>query len=393
MKTSLFIGVLLFSVLTCVHCTEGVLNSRLHQHLEHTTPQKLHTKRHEQNSSQHKHHIEDTDLIRQIIDQRLDEPLLKNVQGMPIHFGVVIPTFPRSNDQNYLLLRYTAMRFLMNQTFHNWTAVIAGDGLTTAMTSNLLASLKDIPREKYIFVNLPLNETERDMYRRGKRGYYRCKTVPRGRDFWCHSGTSAFNLGVRTAAALKHVTHIARLDDDDFFFRNHLANAAAVYQQYPEAHFTFSEGYFVGSRFPSRVSLRYNLTHSAPLRGIPSQSVSMLWTWRLSNDAEIASIFYFQHDFSQVKRSPRMNSYDNSSYCYANDGDLQSRINSFIVSHNLTQFSIFIPYPDGLAFPKTERHTCIKRMNDDYDQGVVTDVVTSCELLPLSMHLGYAQTR
>ena len=182
--------------------------------------------------------------IELIIEQRLEEMRGKNVEGMPVHFGITMPTYPRSNDRYYLLPRATAIRSLLNQTFTNWTLFIGGDGLTVNMTRNLFATLQDVPKHKYVFQNVPSKETERHIY--AHRAFAPCSTARRGREAWCHSGTSAYNLALRTAIDAPHVTHISILADDDFYFPNHLEDVVKAYEKYPRSHFTYSRGYYLG---------------------------------------------------------------------------------------------------------------------------------------------------
>lgn len=319
------------------------------------------------------------------IHKHLEEPILKNVIGMPIHFGIIMSTYPRFNDKFYLLPSLTSLRSLLNQTYHNWTLVIAGDGLKGNQTRNFLdrLSIWNFSKDKVIFVNLPVNLTER--YLHSKKRYVPCKTATHGREDWCHSGTSALNLAARTAAALPHVTHLAIADDDDFAFAKRLEYLVEAFTRFPDAYFAYSSGYYLGKQFPEPTRQRYNVRDITPLPGECARSISSLWAWKLSDQPEIARLFYYYHDFTQMKYNPK----GRRGFSIANDADLQDRVNEFALKRNYSNFSVFIPFPSGLAFTRHERAPCIDRMTADFQAGAVTDVVAVCYMRPLAESFGY----
>ena len=363
------------------HTTHEHTSNVQHVHTPPTTPTGP-TAANPLNTSQH---LSPMDIqVEADINARIQNPLLKNITGLPIHFGVVIGTYPRYNDRHYLLPVLTAVRFLLNQSYTHWTLVIAGDHLKDPQDTKLLERMKlwNISDDKFVFVNLPVNETERFMYRK-RRKYMPCLTR-RGAHVWCHSGTSAINFAIRTAMSIPPVTHITLLGDDDFYFPWHLENVAKAYTLYPDAYFTYSRGYHMGKPYPPPIG-KYNVTGVVPLKGESGMSVSSLWSWRLSDNPDIARLFYFYHDFTQAK----FDHHNRQQGSLANDADLVDRITKFSLSHQYSNFSLFISTIGGLALPKPERAMCTQLMNSDFDAGNITDVVSACGLQELANELHY----
>ena len=88
------------------------------------------------------------------------------VAQQPIHFAIVVPTFPRKNDRHYLLPRYTVFASIVNQTYPHWTLILVADAISENRTQQLLESVAaaQIPKDKFIFKNLPGDQAERNVY-------------------------------------------------------------------------------------------------------------------------------------------------------------------------------------------------------------------------------------
>eukprot|EP00953_Heterococcus_sp_UTEX-ZZ885_P001163 1135-Heterococcus_DN1.PRE.4 len=162
-----------------------------------------------------------------------------------IHFAVVTSFFARPGDFQFLLPRLTSLAGLATQTHTEWTLIAIGDGLWADEIARLFQALGDahIPRHKVLFRNMDVKHREINIY----------KSVPLagGCSVWCFAGANALNVGLDIAAALRHVTHVARLDDDDLWLPHHLSVLADAYRLYPEARFAYTqvEGY-INAPFP-----------------------------------------------------------------------------------------------------------------------------------------------
>ena len=81
----------------------------------------------------------------------------------------------------------------------------------------------------------------------------------RGRDqdlygcsIWCFAGSHALNEGLNIAYSLPYITHIARLDDDDYWKPNHLEVLAEAFQIDKIVGFAYSQAQL------------YNMDHKQP---------------------------------------------------------------------------------------------------------------------------------
>eukprot|EP01041_Mallomonas_annulata_P008224 gene8224-16908_t len=154
------------------------------------------------------------------------------------------------NDPYYFISRQTSIPSIMNQTFQNWTLVAIGDGLTRNSTRLLFTAftLLGIPPQKVVFLRNNESNREVNIYANDKLPLYGC-TV------WCFAGTNALNMGLdlcHNSHRHKHITHIARLDDDDVWFPDHLENHVKMYKEFPKAGFVYTQSYLYGLEYPDR---------------------------------------------------------------------------------------------------------------------------------------------
>jgi hypothetical protein len=160
---------------------------------------------------------------------------LSDATANDIHFAVVTSFFARPGDHQFLLPRLTSLAGLAAQLYTNWTLIAIGDGLWADEVSYFFQALDDahIPRHKVLFRNMDVKNREISMY----------KSVPitSNCSVWCFAGANALNLGLDIAAALSHVTHVARLDDDDQWLPQHLSALADAYDSYPDAGFAYTQ--------------------------------------------------------------------------------------------------------------------------------------------------------
>ena len=80
-----------------------------------------------------------------------------------IHFGIVVAVSKRTNDSDFLIFSNT-LESVINQTFSGWTLIVVGDGLNFLNKKIVLNCLSRLPIAKWIFQNLPYEETEDYIY-------------------------------------------------------------------------------------------------------------------------------------------------------------------------------------------------------------------------------------
>ncbi|CAM9885252.1 unnamed protein product, partial [Chrysoparadoxa australica] len=143
--------------------------------------------------------------------------------GSGVHFGIVISFFERDGDPYFILPQVTSLESIKRQRYTNWTLIAIGDGLQPDAIGRLFLALDTagVPREKVIFQNMDESLRERNGLQ--DKPLYGCI-------LWHFAGINAFNLGIELSIRFEQVTHIARLDDDDAWFPDHLGSLAKVYQ-------------------------------------------------------------------------------------------------------------------------------------------------------------------
>jgi hypothetical protein len=155
--------------------------------------------------------------------------------AIDIHFAVIMSAFARPGDHQFLLPKLTSLAGLAAQVYTEWTIIAIGDGLWADEIARFFQALDDaqIPRHKVVFRNMDVKHREEI--------FYRNVSFVMSSSVWSFAGANAVNLGLDIAAALRHVTHVARLDDDDRWLPQHLSVLADAYHLYPEASFAYTQ--------------------------------------------------------------------------------------------------------------------------------------------------------
>jgi hypothetical protein len=147
----------------------------------------------------------------------------------PICFAVVTAVVARPADGNMTIPCVMALSSVAEQSYRNWLLVVIGDGLNQMQAQRTIAMLQRlVPPNKYMFQNMPEKLREINFYNGSV-------------SLWQHAGTNALNMGLRIAYGLGSVTHIARIDDDDYWHRDHLSNLKNVYELIPNATFAHTQ--------------------------------------------------------------------------------------------------------------------------------------------------------
>ena len=202
--------------------------------------------------------------------------------GEAIHFAVVMTFFKRDFDPHFVIPLETSLSSLARQTHPHWTLVAVGDGLAPADAARVLraVALAGIPSPRVRFANTDARFREERIYRNRDSKFDWDFPQPAGASppppppppprlgVWKCAGTNALNAALDMAEAAAEATHVARLDEDDVWLPEHLANLAAGYRwARPRigrpADFVYTQGRDIGGQrfFPS-----FNRSTCAPAR-------------------------------------------------------------------------------------------------------------------------------
>ena len=114
----------------------------------------------------------------------------------------------------------------MTQRYQLWTLFLVGDNLDIKQQHMIkkLVQRAGIPFSRYNFQNVPIEQTERYIYRpiMSNLTCQGSKTM----GIWCWAGASCMNIAMDMAYRDPLVSHIVRLDDDDSWDPSHLNNLA-----------------------------------------------------------------------------------------------------------------------------------------------------------------------
>jgi hypothetical protein len=159
-----------------------------------------------------------------------------------IAFAIVTAVFSRPSDPTFQTPCLMSFASITRQTYPHWILVLIGDGLLPQEVGRVFkaAEAAGIPRDKLIFRNMDESLREKHIYSSND-----------SQAIWFHSGTNALNLGLLSAYNISPsmVTHIARIDDDDYWMEDHLQNLADAYTEFPNASFAHSQAIY-GPRGP-----------------------------------------------------------------------------------------------------------------------------------------------
>ena len=144
-------------------------------------------------------------------------------------------TFARANDPEFHLLQRNSLASILNQSYKNWTLILIGDGLSQADYNKTHHMLKSsFPMNKWLYHNQDASKREENVLKH--QNLYGCT-------IWCFAGSHALNEGLSIAYSLPYITHIARLDDDDYWKPNHLKVLAEAFQIDENVGFVFSQAH------------------------------------------------------------------------------------------------------------------------------------------------------
>lgn len=246
-----------------------------------------------------------------------------------VSFAIVEAVFSRPSDPGVKIACLMSFTSIVRQTYPHWILVLVGDGLTPVDVGRVFNATEraGIPKEKIIFQNMDEALREKHIYKNAK-------------DIWPHAGTNAVNLGLRIAYNLSTATHIARIDDDDYWYENHLQNLADAYTNFPNASFAYSQaiGYLQGEApFPASSS-KQRFVNQPPA---PCALIHATTSWAVS-----LRTFYRQAE--EQMKSQRAS----ASCCWMkpcpnvlpDDADMWDQVREKVLDGNIS--SVFVNTPD-----------------------------------------------
>lgn len=150
-------------------------------------------------------------------------------QSPDIVFGIVLAVTARNFDTRLDVPCAMSLSSIAQQKYTHWHLIIIGDGLDEKQINILHAMMQKLFKSsnRILFQNMDKKWREASEY-----GHP---------NVWRFAGINALNMGLRIAYNLTTVTHIARLDDDDYWAHDHLMNLAAAFTQYPNASFAHTQ--------------------------------------------------------------------------------------------------------------------------------------------------------
>jgi len=181
-----------------------------------------------------------------------------------ITFSILVKTYNRKNKDNFSLVK-RSLNSILNQTYQNYKLFLIGDRYDNQKDFDYYCSM--FPKDKISFVNLPIAKERDD------------KTLT-GHSLWYSAGVNSTKVGVKMMVDQGFI-YYARLDDDDYWYPNHLQVLADGYKKFPESAFVYTNSlYKKGGKMvrfpPENVKLGYNNLPPRPKRLIQSTT-----SWRL----------------------------------------------------------------------------------------------------------------
>jgi len=199
-------------------------------------------------------------------------------------FVVVVATYRRSNNSTFGFLRNLAC-FLKAQTYQQWVLFVTGDAYSPE--EEFRAALRSIPERRLFLSNLASP---------GERGRLN------GHYLWLTAGTAALNQALQrveefyldSRELVEDRLVIARLDDDDYWYADHLQTLADRYALYPTVKFVYTrarschaqDGYpqFLVDGLNNRPPVHSGMIHSTA-----SWKLKEFWRWRYHTIEEMSS--------------------------------------------------------------------------------------------------------
>lgn len=284
------------------------------------------------------------------------------------HFGICIPTYQRPYDLEFLLLLNTSLPSVMSQSYDRWTLILVGDALTAEQESILLhqISLLNFPPEKMVYKNLPVEESEKTIFR--YRPVLPCASLRMMAEdsAWCHSGTGAVNYAMDIADTLPDVTHLIKLGDDDTFSPNHLANLVRAFRLLGGGviKFAFTQGYSVPWSWVG-FPLSNDTRQSSFVAPTPCNLFDNSAAWEKSLGIR------WRRDVAQSRATRHLKECCGhpceDGIVLPNDADFFERVNKMVTKDKLFS-STFIPQIDVIHLGAMDRLELVKQLKIDNQQ-------------------------
>ena len=127
-------------------------------------------------------------------------------------FGVLIPICERENDLNFDIVRYMSILSPTKQTYTDWILFLVGDALSAASEKLVLnaLSLVGIAENKFVYLNLDENESERFVYKHREPLPFADLSTKHNK-IWCWAGTGALPFDIFLPEATFDACHPIRL--------------------------------------------------------------------------------------------------------------------------------------------------------------------------------------
>lgn len=172
----------------------------------------------------------------------------KKEEDIHINFAIIMATYYRKNGTTLAKIK-RAIKSVQDQTYQHWTLILVGDKYENEEEFKEIVDLVG-DSDKIIYKNLD-HAYERELHEAGKIDV---------RQLWNNAGASAMQSGIDLARE-NGFTHVAHLDDDDFWEPNHLEELNKAYLDFPETIFVNTCGKFLHTIIPNNQSLKreYNM--------------------------------------------------------------------------------------------------------------------------------------
>jgi acetyltransferase-like isoleucine patch superfamily enzyme len=153
---------------------------------------------------------------------------------------IIIPTYYRQNGKTFIYLQ-KSLNSIFEQTFTLWDLIIVGDKYERI---NELNEIIDNLKEKLInqhknnkIILLHNDNVERD--------YLTDKNK-----LWCCAGANSLNLGLKYARENGYIYYY-HLDDDDYWYPNHMEEISKIYSKYDKCIFINTKSSYGETFLPS----------------------------------------------------------------------------------------------------------------------------------------------
>jgi len=213
----------------------------------------------------------------------------KKEEDTQINFGIIMATYNRKNQSTLHKIK-RAIKSIQKQSYPHWTLILVGDKYEN--TSEFEEIVKLVDSDKIIYRNLD-HAFERDLHQQGKINI---------RQLWNNAGANAMSTGLDMAIEAGF-SHVAHLDDDDFWEPNHLYELNKTYLAYPETIFTYTCGRFINTTIP-----QHNKNIQWGYGNLPPRGRNLLHSatsWRVDiMELRYPQINFDAHDIKTVLNTP-----------------------------------------------------------------------------------------